>query len=285
MDLSLLTESLDEFTISWFPYFDLVHCILACISVRDELEKGSLGIAFSRKHPLATYLSCMLTIFAGGLICNPLLGKPALGALENQQYVLLATVVWYLTFYCPFDLHVVLCKVFPVKVVMYIMKEMYRAKKVAGGVSLAAKVFPGNYAIMIIIATIKGNGSAFMKIIAGLFRGSWDASAMEVVKPSFQTRGCLIASIIFILNTNLIAVPHTLLCIAVGSFFVYSKLVYLFDIHAPIIPFESTSCFLFCGGFLDSLSVANETNESGASETTDETTNEEEQSEESKKND
>merc|ERR1712179_215332 len=181
MDLSVLTGSLGQISISWFPYFDLVHCILCCIAVRDELEKGSLGLAFSRKNPLATYISCMLTCFAGGLICNPLLGEPVLGALKNQQLVLMATVVWYLTFYCPFDYHVNFCKVFKVKVFLYVMKEIYRAHKVDAGVALAAKAFPGNFAIMIVIGTIKGNASAFMKIIEDLFRGSWDASAMEVI--------------------------------------------------------------------------------------------------------
>jgi len=283
MDLTILTEAVDQFNISWWPYFDLVHCILACSSIRDELGKGDEWKAFSRKHPLATYLSCMLTIFAGGLICNPLLGKPVLGAVTNQEYVLMATAVFYLTFYFPSDLFVTLCKIFPVKVGLYVMKEIYRAKKVASGVALAAKVFPGNYLIMIIIGTIKGNGSAFMKIIACLFRGTWDASKMEVVSPSFQTRGCLIAAVLFILETYVdwFVVPHTLMCITIGAFFVYSKAVYLFDIHAPVIPFESTSIYIFCGGFVDSFNAANETNEteqtneSDPTENTDEIINEE----------
>merc|ERR1712212_503584 len=96
-----------------------------------------------------------------------------------------------------------------------------------------------------------------MKIIEDLFRGSWDASAMEVLNPTFQTRGCLIAAVAFILESS-IGVPHTLMCLTIGSFFVYSKLVYLFDIHAPIIPFESTSISLLCGGFTDILEKSTE---------------------------
>lgn len=258
VDLVALAESASQINLQWWPYFDLVHCILGCLSVRDQL--GPNHKTFSRSNPIALYLSCMLTIFAGSLICNPLLGEPVLAALKNQQMVLMATIVWYLTFYCPFDIHVQICKLFPVKVVQSVMKEIYRAKKVAGGVSLGAKVFPGNYLIMILIGTIKGNGSAFMKIVATLFRGSWDASKIEVYKPSFQTKGCLLASVIFILEqyTGLITIPHTLVCIGVGSFFVYSKLVTLFEIHTPIIPFESTFCYMFCGGFLDSLDGASE---------------------------
>ncbi|CAL4074028.1 unnamed protein product [Meganyctiphanes norvegica] len=265
MDLAALAESVNQINVQWWPYFDLVHCILACTSVRDQLK----SLEFSRKNPFSTYLSCMLTIFAGGLICNPLLGEPVLGALKNQQLVVMATIVWYLTFYCPFDLMVNISKVFPVKVVMSVMKEVYRTKKVAGGVALGAKVFPGNYLIMIIIGTIKGNGSAFMKIIAGLFRGTWDTKSMEVVSPSFQTKGCLIASVIFILETytNLITVPHALVCLGVGSFFVYSKLVSLFDVHKPIIPLESNFCYLFCGGLLDSMDGVSENNQSESKKT------------------
>lgn len=262
MDLTTLTESANQINVQWWPYFDLVHCILGCLSVRDQL--GPNYKTFSRARPFALYLSCMLTIFAGSLICNPLLGEPVLGALKNQQMVIMATLVWYLTFYCPFDLHVKICKSFPVKVVMSVMKEIYRAKKVTGGVSLAAKVFPDNYLIMILIGTIKGNGSAFMKIIATLFRGTWDAGKIEVFKPSFQTKGCLFASVIFILETytTLLTIPHTLVCIGVGSFFVYSKLVSLYDIHTPIIPFESTFCYMFFGGFLDSLDGVSEKTQS-----------------------
>lgn len=262
MDLASFTESANQLNVQWWPYFDLVHCILGCLSVRDQLKPDHK--LFSRKNPLSLYLSCMLTIFAGSLICNPLLGEPVLGALKNQQMVLMATMVWYLTFYCPFDLYFKICTLFPVKVVMSVMKEIYRAKKVTGGVTLAAKVFPDNYLIMILIGTIKGNGSAFMKIIASLFRGSWDAGKIEILKPSFQTKGCLIASVIFILEkyTTFLTVPHTLVCIGIGSFFVYSKLVALFGIHTPIIPFESTFCYMFCGGFLDSLDGVSEETQS-----------------------
>ncbi|CAL4133184.1 unnamed protein product [Meganyctiphanes norvegica] len=300
MDLSILTESLPT-TLPWWPCFDLVHCILCCLAIRDEI--GPDALEFSKKHPLSTYLSSMLCVFAGALICNPLLGEPVLGALKSQGYVVMATLVWYLTFYCPSDLHVTMCKVYPVKVTLYVIKEIYRVHKVTAGVSLAAKVFPGNYLIMIIIGTIKGNASAFMMIISSLFRGKWEASSMEVISPTFQTKGCLIASVIFILekNTNLIIVPYTLVCIGVGSFFVYSKLVYLFDIHAPFIPLESASCYYFCGGITDLLSAiianisamcanisamtASNESESTEGETNEEETNEEETKEDEAKKD
>lgn len=52
------------------------------------------SLPFSRKHPLSNWISSMLTIFAGGLISNWLLGEPILGALKNNQQLVLATLVW-----------------------------------------------------------------------------------------------------------------------------------------------------------------------------------------------
>ena len=82
---------LDQLSISWWPYFDLVHCIICCLTIHDKFGDGALLL--SRKHPLAIYLLCMLDIFAGVLICNALLGEAVLGALKDQQYVLMATIV------------------------------------------------------------------------------------------------------------------------------------------------------------------------------------------------
>ena len=43
------------------------------------------------------------------------------------------------------------------------IKEIYRAKKTLGGITDAAKVFPDQELLMVMIGLIKGNGSGFMK--------------------------------------------------------------------------------------------------------------------------
>merc|ERR1712223_735189 len=116
-----------------FPYFDLAHAALCCLAVRDDLANGSLP--FSRKHPLALWVSSMLVIFAGGILAN----------------LLLSTIVWYLIFYSPFDVGYKFFKFLPVKVICAALKEVYRAKKVHDGVTHAAKLFPNAYIIMIAI--------------------------------------------------------------------------------------------------------------------------------------
>lgn len=85
-----------------FPYFDIAHSLLCALAVREDLGPGAQ--AFSRKHPLACWLSTMLMIFAGGMVANGLLGEPILAPLKNSPQLYVATVVWYLVFYTPFDI-------------------------------------------------------------------------------------------------------------------------------------------------------------------------------------
>lgn len=82
--------------------------------------------AFSRKHPLSCWLSTMLVIFAGGMLCNGLLGEPILAPLKNTPQLAVATIVWYLVFYTPFDIGYKAAKFLPVKIVCSGMKEVYR---------------------------------------------------------------------------------------------------------------------------------------------------------------
>merc|ERR1712156_1065815 len=106
-----------------FPYFDLAHAALCCLAVRDDLANGSLP--FSRKHPLALWVSSMLVIFAGGILANLLLGEPVLAPLKNNNQLLRSTIVWYLIFYSPFDVGYKFFKFLPVKVVCAALKEVF----------------------------------------------------------------------------------------------------------------------------------------------------------------
>lgn len=85
-----------------FPYFDIAHSLLAALAVREDLGSGAL--TFSRKHPLACWLSTMLVTFAGGMVANGLLGEPILAPLKDTQQLYIATVLWYIIFYTPFDI-------------------------------------------------------------------------------------------------------------------------------------------------------------------------------------
>lgn len=112
-----------------FPYFDIAHSLLCALAVREDLGAGAQ--AFLRKHPLARWLSTMLMIFAGGMVANGLLGEPILAPLKNSPQLYVATLVWYIVFYTPFDIGYKVGKFLPVKVVASAMKEIYRCKKVS----------------------------------------------------------------------------------------------------------------------------------------------------------
>lgn len=189
-----------------FPFFDIAHSLLAALAVREDL--GANAQAFSRKHPLACWLSTMLVIFAGGMVANGLLGEPILAPLKNTGQLFVGSAVWwvcsdisnwdimkyiscmiiipyrYIVFYTPFDIGYKVAKFLPVKIVASAMKEIYRAKKVYDGVGHAAKLYPNAWIIMIIIGTLKGNGAGFTKLIERLIRGAWTPTAMEFMQPS-----------------------------------------------------------------------------------------------------
>lgn len=240
-----------------FPYFDIAHCAITCFYVREDIGSGAL--AFSRKHPLATWFSSMFSIFAGGLLANFLLGEPVLGAVKNSNQILLATAVWYVIFYSPFDIGYKVVKFLPFKVALSAMKEVYRCKKVHDGVTHAAKLFPSGYLIMVLVGTVKGNGSGFVKILERLFRGVWTPTAIDIMGPSFPTKASIAAAIIFVLDkkTDIISAPHALVYFGITIFFVYFKLSsLLLGIHDPFVPFENLFCAVFLGGVWDSLQRA-----------------------------
>lgn len=140
-----------------FPYFEIAHAIISCLYIKDDLATGSH--AFSRKHPFSCWISSMINIFAGSILANFLLGEPIIAAFVNHEQVFLASAVWYLIFYSPFDIVYKICKFTPFKIVISAMKEVIRCKKIHDGVVHASKLYPSSYLIMVIIGTIKGKTS------------------------------------------------------------------------------------------------------------------------------
>ena len=198
----------------------------------------------------------MCSIFSGGILSNFLLGEPILGVFKNSNSLMLATVVWYLIFYSPFDMIYRFCKFLPVKIILATMKEVIRCKKVHDGVAHAAKLYPSGYVIMAMVGTIKGNGAAFMRLIERILRGVWTPNAVEIMAPTFATKASLAASIIFIIDkkTDYISVPHSLIYFGIVIFFAYFKLSsMLLGIHDPFVPFENLFCAIFMGGVWDAL--------------------------------
>lgn len=242
-----------------FPYFEICHALLSCMAIRSDFgnninEKSAL--IFSRKHPLACWLSCMFSIFSGTLLTNFLLNEPIIGAFKNTQAVLLATGVWYSIFYSPFDLVYKICNFLPFKLVISCMKEINRCHKIHHGIMHAAKIYPSSYFIIILIGTVKGNGAGFLKVMERMLRGIWSPGAIEFVQPTFATKASIAAAILFTIDrkTDLVSAPHSLVYLGVVIFLVYFKLSsILLGITSPFGPFENLFCFLFFGGIIDAI--------------------------------
>jgi hypothetical protein len=259
MDPEMFLEVANQVTkLKMFPYFDIAHAALCCLHVREDLGLSG-GTTFTRRHPLATWLCSLVEIYAGGFLASLFLGEPVLGPLKSNEHLVLYTLVWYLIFYCPFDAVYKICKFLPFKLAFSVMKEIYRVKKVYDGVSHSLKVFPSGYLIALIVGTIKGNGSGFTKIFERLLRGVWTPGAIEILQPSFPTKACIAASILFILDkkTDIISAPHSLLYFGIVVFFVYFKISsILLGIHDPFAPFENIFCALCMGGLADAITRA-----------------------------
>jgi len=240
-----------------YPYFDIAHYAMMVMAVREDLATGAT--LFSRKHPLSCLLSSMMMCFAGSFLANFLMGEPMLVPFKHHDDILLASVVWYLVFYSPFDVVYKIAKFLPFKVALGVMKEVQRAHKVHSGVLHAMKVYPNAYLVMIIVGTVKGAGSGVIRTFEQLVRGVWVPMANEMLRPSFYTKACVAASIVFVLEkkSNLLSAPHELIYFGVVGFFVYFKLSsILLGIHDPFMPFENLFCALFMGGIWDALSRA-----------------------------
>lgn len=233
-----------------YPYFELAHAIVCCLSVKEDMSSGA--IQFSRKHPLSCWLSSMISVFAGSFLANLVLGEPCLTPFKNNNQLLIATAVWYVVNYLPFDFGYKALKLMPIRVTCEALKEVYRAKMVHDGVSHASKLFPNAYLVMVIIGCIKGNGEAFIRIFERLIRGVWTPESVEFLKPTFATKSCGVAAVLFVLHkkTDLISAPTSCVHLIIILFFVYFKILGIVD---PLMPLENLFSKIFLGGILDQL--------------------------------
>ena len=73
---------------------------------------------------------------------------------KQETYVL--STHRYLIFFSPFDICYGLCHFLPVNLILWIIKELVRAKKVYSGVKMAANVYPNSLLAMAIVGMFKG---------------------------------------------------------------------------------------------------------------------------------
>ncbi|VEN57995.1 unnamed protein product, partial [Callosobruchus maculatus] len=130
----------------------------------------------------------------------------------------------------------------PVKLTVLAMKEVYRCHKVYHGVEHAAKLSPDAFIIMIVIGIVKGNGDGLTR---ELIRGAWTPIIIDFMHPSYYTKICFVASVIFVLHkqTELIPASEALVYLGVVIFFVYFKMCYIIlGLRDPFAPLENITC-------------------------------------------
>ena len=175
----------------------------------------------------ASWVSSMMICFAGALLVNPLCGESPLEFLEDPLRIAIASLLWYLMFYSPKDVVYNASKILPVKTPLYLIKGLYYPKKILGGIKHAKHIFSKNNILAIIlVGTLKANGSGFIKPFARLARGTTEniSGCLETMKPSVATKYCLICSTLYAL------LPGDLSYIIIAGLLVTMKAGPLFNV-------------------------------------------------------
>lgn len=184
-------------------------------------------------------MASLLTCFAGGFLVAPLCGEPVLETIGDPLRLAVFTLLWYLMFYTPGDLVYNSSKIKPVKIGLYALKGLYYPKKIVAGIKHAKHVFHGNAIAYIVIATLKANGSGFIKPVTRLIRGATEdiSGCLESMKPSVTTKYCFLCSLIYVLW------PHDLIYILMTAVLVTMKVGPLFSVPVDLFkPVEDKVC-------------------------------------------
>lgn len=231
-----------------------------CLAVREDIHLHQSSIPnFHKRHPFSCYLSSMLLCFGGGMMAHLVLGEPLLADFKSHQGLALASVCWYLVFFSPFDIFYKFVKLLPVKIVLSVLKEVLRARKIYEGVAHALHIYPNSYVIIVSVGCLKGAGSGFLTVIDRFNRGIFLPNTSEVLHPSFASKASFIVSILFTLERKSLLPSFTrnILFFAVVVFICYVKIMSLFlKGFDPFVPFENLTAAVFFGGIMDALRKA-----------------------------
>lgn len=183
-------------SLSMFPYFDMAHYVVSIMALREQ--PGALDV--SRVSPLACWFSSMLFCFGGAVLSGIMLAEPPVAPLTNSTSVLLASVIWYLVFYCPMDLVYCCAALLPLRLVLSGMKEVTRTWKVLGGVTQAHGKYKDSLLVMIAIGWARGAGGGLISNFEQLVRGVWKPETNELLRMSYPTKITLIGAVLFALQ-------------------------------------------------------------------------------------
>ncbi|KAL4623114.1 trimeric intracellular cation channel type B-like isoform X1 [Arapaima gigas] len=227
-----------------FPLFEAAHYTVSATALREQ--PGAVGVA--QQSPFACWFSTMLHCFGGAVLSGLMLAQPSVAPLSNTGSVLLASLVWYLVFYCPQDL-VYRCSAFlPIRLVLSAMKEVSRTWKVVGGVSQARSQYKDGLLVMVAVGWARGAGSGLISNFEQLVRGVWKPETNELLKMSYPTKVTLMGAVLFTLQqTERLPVKEPHLMFAFTLFLVSNKVWMMLtgSASSPLAPLEAATHRIF----------------------------------------
>lgn len=213
-----MASSWDELTLafsrtSMFPFFDIAHYLVSVMA----LKRQPGAAAEARKNPLSSWFTAMLHCFGGGILSCVLLAEPPLRFLANNTNILLASSIWYIIFFCPYDLVSQGYSFLPVQLLAAGMKEVTRTWKIVGA------------------------GGSIITNFEQLAKGSWKPQGDEWLKMSYPAKVTLLGSIIFTFqHTKHLAISRHNLMFLFTMFLVATKITMMITQTAfmSFAPFE-----------------------------------------------
>ncbi|XP_041741374.1 trimeric intracellular cation channel type B [Coregonus clupeaformis] len=224
--------------LSMFPYFDTAHYIVSVMALREQ--PGVLEVA--RRSPFACWFSSMLYCFGGGILSALMMAEAPIAPLSKNINVLMASVIWYLVFYCPQDVVYSCIVLFPLRLVLTGMKEVTRTWKVLGGVAQAHSKYKDGLLVMIAIGWAEGAGGGLISNFEQLVRGVWKPETNELLKMTYPTKVTLIGAVLFALQqTQYLPIQkhHLMLLYTVFTVVNKTNMMLTGSSSSPFAPIES----------------------------------------------
>uniref|UniRef100_A0A3Q2NUZ9 Transmembrane protein 38B n=1 Tax=Fundulus heteroclitus TaxID=8078 RepID=A0A3Q2NUZ9_FUNHE len=209
---------------------------------QNRLAALAGALAVSRVSPLACWFSSMLYCFGGAVLSGIMLAEPPVAPLSNGTGVMLASIIWYLVFYCPMDVVYSCAALLPLRLVLSAMKEVTRTWKVLGGVTQAHNKYKDSLLVMIAIGWARGAGGGLISNFEQLVRGVWKPETNELLKMSYPTKVTLMGAVLFALQqTHYLPLQKHHLMLFYTIFIVVNKsrMMLTGSSSSPFAPIES----------------------------------------------
>ncbi|XP_042634422.1 trimeric intracellular cation channel type B-like isoform X1 [Cyprinus carpio] len=239
--LNLNELALGLSNLSMFPFFDTAHYIISVMSLREQ--PGALEV--SQRSPFACWFSSMLYCFGGAVLSALMMADAPVAPLTNTTNLLLASLMWYLVFYCPLDAVYSLASVLPVRLVLTAMKEVTRTWKVLGGVTQAGRKYKDGLFVMIAVGWAKGAGGGLLSNFEQLVRGVWKPETNELLKMSYPTKVTLLGSVVFSLQQCHFLPIQTHHLIFIYTLFIVTNKMQMMLLGSSSYPFSAVETLLY----------------------------------------